>query len=449
MKLTDIIDNANIKEEFLWIVDDRSDETDMPCRFVKELNRQCDKVGWCSMKQFTDKDIFAIFEKAKRENVRIRGYYDLIPADNYVTDWYILKGKLVDNESRADSFNINGKIWTMETISSYKMLPWNKVIVSTPFSMLQESIVNQLEASGFTGAEYMWVCDRGKYKGKQYFHLIPQNSVPWYYSAVDFYDAKEEKPELGKYISAFGKNAECIWNNCIEVRMTFPKIVNRNIMPDVDIAALYSASSDIESIAVRKAVRDCLIENNILSYNDFEPMITLDTEEEISIDGYRKIELDVFHFPEKIKKHYDSLYQTYKNKVHPVYHVTEKKSLTVLRKIKSMCPENFARPLSAKKVLELPDQRLAPYYRISNGGILSAEYRYFSLNEMIEKVTSNYEKGMDIFAETDKYVIFGECADGDQLVLLQNGRVIRYQPENPDCDEQWENLPEFFYESLQ
>lgn len=55
----------------------------------------------------------------------------------------------------------------------------------------------------------------------------------------------------------------------------------------------------------------------------------------------------------------------------------------------------------------------------------------------------------DIFAETDKYVIFGECADGDQLVLLQNGRVIRYQPENPDCDEKWENLPEFFYESLQ
>ena len=80
---------------------------------------------------------------------------------------------------------------------------------------------------------------------------------------------------------------------------------------------------------------------------------------------------------------------------------------------------------------------IAPYYAITNGGQLSDEvifYRYEELSDMTNEFLAELKKEETIleeFPQLDKSIVIGGTANGDTIILLTNGKEMRYDHEDP------------------
>ena len=461
---------------FTWIAENHrlkrfSDEDfQFSSAFPKKLGYKCDPVGWCTIHDVTDAQLERIFREAHDAGASVRAYYDCFLDKHMSAEWYVMEGKYLDDPA-SESILCDGKEWNLDVISAYRISPVTRVLISDLFIMVQQPVMEVFSEEGFTGADFMWVRDRGKYEGKQYFQLLPQKMIPWYYTADGHFNVysdtgSKRKAAFRKKIGQIDSTAELIWKNTSEVMGSFPMAVSRKVLPDTDTAAVcvQDRMGDVISagVLVRKKVRDCLVDRKLLSPGDFSPVVVVNDNEQIDecmgalkeewnntfIKGYFREECTQWEIPEELIQHYRSLYESHRKKHRPRYEITEKKAVALMKQCKKEEPKAWQKPLPAKQAEQLPDLRLLPYYRVSNGGYPGSEYHYYSTDELRKETEEFRQRQAEENFSIQDAVLFGDTADGEYILLSQDGHVIRYAMGDPDPVQEWENLQTFFYEAL-
>ena len=93
---------------------------------------------------------------------------------------------------------------------------------------------------------------------------------------------------------------------------------------------------------------------------------------------------------------------------------------------------------------------LLPYYGVANGGYLSDEYRFLSYTDS-RSATDECNEMLDkdeLLEERPCGVVIATCANGDMVLLLQDGSVIRWGHEEPEVLLTWKNVAQFFYDAI-
>ena len=93
---------------------------------------------------------------------------------------------------------------------------------------------------------------------------------------------------------------------------------------------------------------------------------------------------------------------------------------------------------------------MLPYYLIANGGQLSDEYRLLSLDES-DTTTKEFHKSLESEEPLETKpdgIIICTCANGDWVLLLRDGTVIRFSHEVPEITEQWPSLAQFIVDAI-
>ena len=101
-------------------------------------------------------------------------------------------------------------------------------------------------------------------------------------------------------------------------------------------------------------------------------------------------------------------------------------------------------------VMETRYAPLVPYYLIANGGILSDEYQLFSYeNARTEQAAlTEKRKEEELLESLPQGVVFAHCADGDHILLCEDGKVIRFSHEEPISIAEWPSLAQFIVEAI-
>lgn len=136
--------------------------------------------------------------------------------------------------------------------------------------------------------------------------------------------------------------------------------------------------------------------------------------------------------------------------------MNEKKALTQLRRAKRREPEDFYKPLKKAAAEELEQTALAlliPYYRISDGGYFSDIA--FAPADEVRRLTDEFfseweleERLQGDFAAYRSCLVLAACDNGDSILLHENGKVTRFDHEDPYLSKHWDTLAQFFYENL-
>ena len=133
--------------------------------------------------------------------------------------------------------------------------------------------------------------------------------------------------------------------------------------------------------------------------------------------------------------------------------LVEKDALKILRKAKADRKEDFGKKLSkvkAEALFETKHAPILPYYLITNGGWLSDEYRLLSVDESIAETKEFYNllESEELLEAKPDGIVICTCANGDWVLQLRDGAVIRFSHETPEITEKWPSLEQFIVDSI-
>ena len=88
---------------------------------------------------------------------------------------------------------------------------------------------------------------------------------------------------------------------------------------------------------------------------------------------------------------------------------------------------------------------------MAGSGFLSDEYELLAYDKAMEKNAEFFAEleKEELLEEKPKGVVFAKCPDGDAVLLLASGEVVRFNHEAPEVWEKWESLAEFFEENIE
>ena len=453
------IDKKCIKEKFTFIPDNmafRDEEAySASRRFLKELGLKGDCVGWFELENPTSEKVSEIFSKAKKEKFRIRGEYELALTDEYESEWYEITGCRIPETldvMDCETYCADDKKYYLCSIKAFAMPRTAKIIGNTrcDFSCFREDVVKAITEEDFIGAEFLWIPDKGRYKAEnQYYDVFPENLLPWCFENI--YDASDYNIK-SKDFEGLTEVSQIITKNCKALRFDLPLALERSLLPDSDFAGVYSRLTRNHRLLVKKHVRDFLIEKDYLKKDYFSPVLVVENISESEAKPLIKIESGKFStIPQKIKDEIDNQYQKYLKKDKPERKATEKLALQALRIAKKENPELFGKRASEKILVKAIDERLIPYYKTANGGVISDEYRFYSVDESTKETADfwlhqNLEN-TDIIPEAS--VVVGQAMDGEYIILLPDGKVVRYEVGQYGFSYEWNNIESFFVEETE
>ena len=148
-----------------------------------------------------------------------------------------------------------------------------------------------------------------------------------------------------------------------------------------------------------------------------------------------------------------SEYERLKEKGRPEYIVKEKEALKLLRKKRAERPSDFNKRISKKLSEEMSDSvynSLLPFYQISDGAFLSDEYTFLKFNESVKFTKEFFSelKKEELLNEKPDGVVIAVSADGDNILYLKDGSVIRFSHEAPEILCRWFSPAMFFVDAI-
>ena len=228
------------------------------------------------------------------------------------------------------------------------------------------------------------------------------------------------------------------------------------------------------SLIVNKTIKDTLVDKKYMSYSLFEPVIVVSNYSDMFSKGRmfkNRIKYDNSNREpsesDLLKENFrHKLYIKYLKEQKPEKKTTLKMALERLEVLKAKNPEKFNKGADAKELNSFSRDILKPYFKFSNGFNIEFEYDIFSLSEC-EEFKAEFERdrqfelengpGLDVHVDNsnlknsdyqadigDSYTVFGKTSDGDWILLLRNGNVVRYSLFSPDFVETWNSIHEFF-----
>lgn len=440
------------EEEFYWILDEpkwktkpRRDEESY-CfnrEFVKSFGLKSDCVGWCTLKgKNLNKELLeAIRQKADDEKMHIRGCYTLNVYKDAQSKWYRLLAK-----PGMDDYELDwGKTNCFLYFHAYKYKA--PAVDLHGHMVMREDLVRVMEQAGIAGYRKYWAPDRGRFKAKQYYQIFPDAVAEQYFGGWGYKEKMPAKKQIDK-AKHLGPVSETIWEICDEVQMVhLPDSMSLRHLPEGDIAELHG------HIIVSSRLRDIFLSQKVVSKSDFEAVPIFDNNFDNPPAGWftQQITGREEEPTAEIVKRYEKEYAQFLKKDKPERKITEKLATAELRRYKRLEPEFFNKGLRGAKLDMLPSELLKPYYMITNGGALADEYQLCCAEEL-EELQQEYleEQALEeLCPMPEGALMFAVCSDGERIMLLPDGRVVRYAMGDPDFVEEWDNLHCFIYDVLQ
>lgn len=441
------------EEELHWILDDpewkkkyreSSEEKYYFNReFVKSFGLKSDCVGWCTLKgKNLNKELLeAIRQKADDEKRHIRGCYILNVSKDAQSKWYRLKAKEDIDDCEFDWDNTKCLLY----FHAYKYKA--PVVALYGHMVMREDLVRVMEQAGITGYRKYWAPDRGRFKAKQYYQIFPDAVAERSFGDAGYNEELNAKGMIDK-ARHLGPVSETIWAICDEVQMVhLPDSMSLRHLPEGDIAELHG------HIIVSSRLRDIFISQRLVSRSDFEAVPIFDNDFDNPPAGWftQQITGREEEPTAEIVKRYEKEYAQFLKKDRPERKITEKLATAELRRYKRLEPEFFNKGIRGAKLDMLPSELLKPYYMITNGGALADEYQ-LCCAEDLEELQREYleEQALEELCPMPKgALMFAVCSDGERIMLLPDGRVVRYAMGDPNFVEEWDNLHCFIYDVLQ
>jgi len=447
-------------EKVYWILDktgstlhNKDEEYRENIAFVHSLGKKCDCVGWSTLKR-DDPRAEEILQKitafCKENGWKARGLYTREYAE-LDTDWYRIDGVYFKDGTvgkYTDAPAQDGGFVKMCSMKAYRELTaapktqGNSLYVTERFR-------KACEDNNIPGVDFCWITDTGKYDAQQYFEVfaaqrIPQVAVAWDLKKQDFRKLGSDSgwlPRLGEVFYDW-------------VQLNLPYCYLKADMPAGGIAYAYiprpSCLGDMYEILVHKDIAAQLLHAKALPAGALKPVPVLDW----ILSGYYLCKTSDNPRPTKSYMEQSLLNcEALKCKNRPLWQVSEKEALKVLRKAKADRKEDFGKKLPKAKAETLTETSygpMLPYYVIANGGDLSEEYRLLSVGESHSETEEFYKllESEELLEEKPDGTVICICADGDWVLLLKDGNVIRFSHEAPETTQQWHSLAQFMVDAL-
>ena len=451
------------KEELLWILDKNGvrfsdgDKWEKARKeniaFVHSLGKKCDCVGWSVLKRDdpkTEEILDRITAFCKENGWTARGLY-IREYENLETDWYAIQSVFFKDGTCGYLESIpdrdGGSLKTNE-ISAYREL------ISGPKAWginlyLPDRFRKAYLKHNLSGLDFCWVKDTGRYAAEQYFWAfgtarIPRVATGW---GLRKQDVRKLGPDSG-WISRLG---EVIgeWT-----QLQLPYCYLKEDMPAGGIAYAHIPQTyhccGLYEVLVHKDVAQLLLKEKAISPNALKPVPVVD----VLPGGYSLMDTDACPRPmetymaQSIAEHEKLI-----AKPRPERKISEKDALKVMRKAKAERKEDFQKKLPKKQEAELLETEFAPlvpYYKVAEGGFLSDEYELLAQKESLVETTDFYLllAKEELLENQPDGMVIARCANGDKVLLLKEGRVIRFSHEAPEVAEEWETLAQFVFDAV-
>lgn len=447
----------NIKEKLIWILDNKdnkySDENiKKNIDFVHSLGKKCDSVGWSEL-DLNEPDAKAVLDKIKafceEQCFYARGWYER-RYENFESDWFELKTEEFGDDTVLDKIKVKTQLDEeiyLDVISAYReteISPKGFWRVTVPDRFRRACI-----DKGIPDVDFCWVKDKGRYEAEQYFYILPKKRIPRV--AYDRY-LNKEKDDLIQALGGFLPKIVSVFHNLENIQLQDCYL--KEDMPTGGIAYVFCRDAydfcGRYKILIHKDTARILMDAKVISIKNLTPALVVDK----CPDGYFLDETEEAPIP--VKEFIDrafSEYERLKEKSRPEYIVKEKEALKLLRKKRAERPSDFNKRISKKLSEEMSDSvynSLLPFYQISDGAFLSDEYTFLKFNESVKftKEFFNELKKEELFDEKPDGVVIAVCSDGDNVLYLKDGSVIRFSHEAPEILCRWQNTAKFFIDAI-
>ena len=447
-------------EEVYWILDkpgttihNQDEQFRENIAFVHSLSKKCDCVGWSNLRR-DDPQAEEILQKiaafCKEKGWSARGLYTREYAD-FDADWFEIDSAYFKDNTVGEYISVpaqDGGTAEICSIKAYRELSvapksWGRSLY------VPERFYKTYRESGMTGLDFCWAKDTGKYAAQQYFEIfgterIPQVAVAWDLKNQDLRKLGTDGGWLPRLGEVFAR-----WT-----QLNLPYCYRKEDMPAGGIAYAYIPSTfsccGLYQVLVHKDVAQQLLQEKAIPTGALKPVPVLD----VIPSGYTLRATSICPRPTREYMEQSLLnYDILKKKDRPLWQISEKDALRVLRKVKTDRKEDFGKKLSKAKAEVLTETKYAPmlpYYLIANGGQLSDEYRLLSLDES-DTATSEFRnilESEELLEDKPDGIVICACANGDWVLLLRDGTVIRFSHEVPEITEQWPSLAQFIVDAI-
>ena len=451
------------KEDLMWILDKngvRLSNTDAwqkardeNIAFVHSLGKKCDCVGWSTLKRDDPKaeeilDRISAF--CKENGWTARGLYTR-EYENLETDWYAVQSVFFKDGTVGKIEGVpdrdGGTLKTHE-ISAYRELltgpkTWGKNLY------LPDRFRKACLKHNLSGLEFCWVKDTGKYAAEQYFQAfgtvrISRVATGWNLKRQDLCKLPLDSgwlPRLGEVIGQW-------------TQLQLPYCYLKEDMPAAGIAYAYIPQTfhccGLYEVLIHKDIAKLLLQEKAISANALMPAPVVDALP----GGYTR--MDTEPCPRPLETYMAQSIANYEKlivKARPERKISEKDALKVMRKAKTDRKGDFQKKLPQKREEEMLASKFAPlvpYYKVAEGGFLSDEYELLAQKDIQTETAEFYDRleKEELLEKQPEGMVIARCANGDKVLLLKEGSVIRFSHEEPDIVDEWQSLAQFVFDAV-
>lgn len=445
-----------IKEKLTWILDQNEahageEEYRINIDFVHSLGKKCDCVGWSKL-DMDEPDAYAVLDAVdafcKKNNWSPRGWYTRYYED-ISSDWYELKTASFKDGTHADTETVmteDGRDIKLPIIRAYHELtssPKDSGEVCVPERFRNACIKNDI-----TDVDFYWLRDKGKYAAEQYFCIYPHKRIAHIVCDRGIRKDASRKQALGGHFPKIASVLSTVQG--IDLQDCYLA----EDMPGGGIAYVYCPATydhcEHNKLLIHKDTAEMLIAEKALSRTDLTPACLLDAcPKEYTLVATEAMPKPAKAYIEKSLTAYAAL----KSVDRPVRNISEKEALKVLRKAKRERKTDFKKRIgkaAAEALSEGAYSRLLPYYQVANGGYLSDEYEWLSYEVSVSNTADflgELEKE-ELLETKPKGIVIATCADGDTVLMGEDGNVFRFSHESPQIISEWKTAAQFVVDAI-
>lgn len=285
-------------------------------------------------------------------------------------------------EADAEWFGLYG--WTEPQFRTFLLGEWRASLPEVPACkaekappgvhvmarMVSERFKEVVEQHGFTGAEFFWLPDKGKYKAMQWYKLVPTQWLgrgldhPWFDPAtitgeVDQPTAPERRRGVVQFMNNQLKSGVAFaesWLNdfmrlCLpgQLELGFHMRHLRANLPDTDFALLRDGH-----LCMRRRVRDVLLRQGMIQAREAGALCIVD-EAPAGVIVLDKAE-DQLALPitaeeiRRVKETESRLWAAHLSKPKPAREASLDRSLKLMKAIKQSRPDEFGRKARSQDI---------------------------------------------------------------------------------------------------
>ncbi len=435
--------------------------------FVHSLGLKCDCVGWSKLDLSSPRteEILTAIERFCRENGwSARGMYTRTCAGE--SDWYEIRfAQAKEDFSKYNDFrevpDENGGTVEIRTVKAFHEPNPAPRWCTLDDRLVPERFRAVCLQEGWTDVAFCWAQDKGKYAAPQYFHLYPRQAVAHSTDSASFgYSAEHPCPSDAQTLQrmqALGGSLPRLTKLFCDLMVFLPCCYLASELPKDGFSSAYEPPDERrrvgrQRILVHRDRAEVLLREKALQPAALMPVPVLDAFP----PGYVPEERKLQPVPaQSVREELLQAYEALKAADRPVRMVTEKEAVKLLRAAKKARKEDFAKALlkaKAETLVATPWEPLVPYYLVAGGGWLDAEYEYELLApDRAAAETEAFCVAMlaeELLTDKPDGVVIAACADGDKVLLLRDGAVIRFSHEAPEETNRWPSLAQFIADAI-